>query len=78
MIDFPKRRKHSVKQSQRFAFLVMYYLLLVHGFNFFMLQQEHGHCYQRRSTKFSHRDLIDILCKSKFMIHLQFLLLKRK
>ena len=52
MIDFPKRRKHSVKQSQRFVFLVMYYLLLVHGFNFFMLQQEHGHCYQRRSTNF--------------------------
>ena len=52
MIDFPKRRKHSVKQSQRFVFLVMYYLLLVHGFNFFMLQQEHDHCYQRRSTNF--------------------------
>lgn len=52
MIDFPKRRKHSVKQSQRFVFLVMYYLLLVHGFNFFMLQQEHGHCYQRRSANF--------------------------
>ena len=52
MIDFPKRRKHSVKQSQRFVFLVIYYLLLVHGFNFFMLQQEHDHCYQRRSTNF--------------------------